>query len=366
MNFFLRGQRQIADLATGSRFLDQLHDAWAFRVVNGGHEKANPGRMWLTVRVVTGEDDIFVSEASGKGVYGAIDWRPLPYHHTALVKPTAENDDRYLSAKSFLQICRATNHKVYNRLWQVSNDIWHLRTTRIMEDFKYKVYLNLKSESKFPEFCIVNAECSYDVVLDSTKIDFGVLLRGNSHDEIWARSPQPIYVHQVTLKNLAASEREKVHSRISEILENDHETIWSSVFLSLSLRLNDDVQLVPGRFTPQSQHHPNWLLREYIVPDSARFIGRKVNLNIRYEAIVPKEIRDFSFFTPWVLDGCYIRFVLLGRFDSFRANQHIWPRVQEHLNEDSEIEGQREVTYSRDGLMLPGSSVDVRWQARKW
>ena len=105
-NLFFRGQRQVADLARGSEFLARLHDGWALRVVNGGHEKAGTGRMWLPTRVVTGEDDIFVSEASGKGVYGAIDWLPLPYGHIQLVKPNAANDPRYLRAKSFLQICR--------------------------------------------------------------------------------------------------------------------------------------------------------------------------------------------------------------------------------------------------------------------
>jgi pimeloyl-ACP methyl ester carboxylesterase len=76
VNLFLKSQRQITDLATGSRFLTSLQANWVYRVINGGHESAAPGRMWLPVCVVTAEDDVFVSEESGKGLYGAIDWRP--------------------------------------------------------------------------------------------------------------------------------------------------------------------------------------------------------------------------------------------------------------------------------------------------
>ena len=66
-NLFFRGQRQVADLARGSEFLARLHDGWALRVVNGGHEKAGTGRMWLPTRVVTGEDDTLCRKPQGRG-----------------------------------------------------------------------------------------------------------------------------------------------------------------------------------------------------------------------------------------------------------------------------------------------------------
>jgi hypothetical protein len=42
INLLLRGQQQLTDLATGSEFLSKLHTEWAYRVVNGGHERAVP------------------------------------------------------------------------------------------------------------------------------------------------------------------------------------------------------------------------------------------------------------------------------------------------------------------------------------
>jgi hypothetical protein len=124
VTLFLKSQRQITDLATGSRFLTSLQANWVYRVINGGHESAAPGRMWLPVCVVTAEDDVFVSEESGKGLYGAIDWRPLPFGHVQLVKPSLENDERYIAAKRFLRICRnLPSRDVLSRLLEASRQI---------------------------------------------------------------------------------------------------------------------------------------------------------------------------------------------------------------------------------------------------
>jgi hypothetical protein len=105
--FAMKRHRQLSQLETGSEFLQNLHDQWSRRVVNGGEQTLHEdGRAWLPVRVVTAENDYFVSEASAKSYYGQVDWHPVAFSHTELAKPPSRNDVRYQRARDFLKICR--------------------------------------------------------------------------------------------------------------------------------------------------------------------------------------------------------------------------------------------------------------------
>ena len=77
---------------------------------------------------------MFVKEASGKGVYGAIDWQPLKWGHVQLVKPEEPNDLRYLTAKSFLQVSRRVDPTVLDQVWKVSQRVWAFRSARVSEN----------------------------------------------------------------------------------------------------------------------------------------------------------------------------------------------------------------------------------------
>ncbi len=186
LNLFLRGQRQIVDLATGSEFLAILHEQWSLRVVNGGHEKAGSGRMWLPVRVITGEDDFLVTEASGKGVYGAIDWLPIPCSHVELVKPSGTTDPRYIRAKEFLAMSRQVKSwDVLDPIWQASQNIWASRLARLIANVDFQTFIGvpdpfMKAQLKASGYTACVTECAYDAILEEGDVLFGISL-----DDFW-------------------------------------------------------------------------------------------------------------------------------------------------------------------------------------
>ncbi len=186
LNLFLRGQRQIVDLASGSEFLAILHEQWSLRVVNGGHEKAGSGRMWLPVRVITGEDDFLVTEASGKGVYGAIDWLPIPCSHVELVKPSGTTDPRYIRAKEFLAMSRQVKSRdVLDPIWQASQNIWASRLARLIANVDFQTFIGvpdpfMKAQLKASGYTACVTECAYDAILEEGDVLFGISL-----DELW-------------------------------------------------------------------------------------------------------------------------------------------------------------------------------------
>jgi hypothetical protein len=197
VNLFLKSQRQITDLATGSRFLTSLQANWVYRVINGGHESAAPGRMWLPVCVVTAEDDVFVSEESGKGLYGAIDWRPLPFGHVQLVKPSLENDERYIAAKRFLRICRnLPSRDVLSRLLEASRQIWKSRDLRVSQSLKFHAIISDTPVQTLPGFGVCETSCEYRMLLEENVVAVGITISDQARQEVWSRALQPLYVHQ--------------------------------------------------------------------------------------------------------------------------------------------------------------------------
>jgi len=375
VNLFLRRQRQVTDLATGSDFLARLHDGWAFRVVNGGHQEARSQRMWLPVSVITGEDDKFVKEASGKGVYGAIDWLPLSYGHVALVKPVAENDPRYLPAKRFLQICRhAKERDILDPIWKASQDIWASRVGRVVKNLSFQTFINDPTEATSRDRQLLRAystcttHCEYDIILEGREVVFGISIGDHAREEVWGRSPQPVYVHQIGLSQVPEAEREGLRSAINTILAggDDEDYIWSRLFPKISLSV-DGIQLSPGDIiwhVSQPRQYSNWLLRKCLLPSDQYAIGNTVKLKIHYCSIIPMSLGIFSFSTPWIVKQATVRIVVFGSFEYFSASQRLIPRVSGNPQVEPTAD-RRDVHLSHDGIMLPGSVIEARWQSRR-
>jgi pimeloyl-ACP methyl ester carboxylesterase len=371
MNLFLHGQRQIASLATGSEFLLNLHDQWAFRVVNGGDERAGPGRMWLPVRVATGEDDVVVTESSAKGFYGAIDWLPIPCGHIDLVKPTERNDLRFLHAKDFFQICRQSKgREVLTPLWNASQGIWRLRATPLIEHLEFRTFFGRPAQGFEPKKLVAECDttCSYDLILENLDLLIGISLGEQARSDVWRQSPTPIYVHQIGLSQLPEQERPQLRSLIERVLASGtEEQVWISLFPELSVRINDN-ELQPQEIKfdiPNPRRQSTWIVRKYSVADGQRhLLGRKVRVSIQYKSFTPYMLGYFVFSSPWITKSANVRMVVFGEFEYFFSNYHISPEGHAVLREDRDSGDRREVMFDYPGVLIPGSFVELRWQRK--
>ncbi|MFT4121936.1 esterase/lipase family protein [Bradyrhizobium sp.] len=367
INLFLRGQRQLADLATGSEFLTRLHDQWAFRIVNGGHESAGPQRMWLAVRAVTGEDDIAVNEASGKGFYGAIDWKPLSYGHIQLVKPAEPNDVRYLEAKSFLQISRRTDPIVLDHVWKASQEIWGNRFSRVSKDLEFFTEINLRRDppraGPLSAYGTCSTICQYRFLLEEEHIDFGISFAANS---LWQRRPPPVYIHQVGLDLLPQAEQNALRLSVNSILRNqDDATVWSTFFPRLSITI-DGVPLAPGdvEWPTSTRQAATWLLRSYHLPPAlVAKVGTAVTIRMEYDSVVPVSLPHFMFSAPWIVHGAQVEAVVEGDFEYFVPSNRLVPPGRVEQRDEPTAAG-RKAHFSHDRIMLPGSAMEVRWRLK--
>lgn len=371
MNLVLRGQRQLTDLATGSEFLTRLHTEWAYRVVNGGHEKAGTQRMWLSVRAVSGEDDIAVKEASAKGVYGAIDWMPLSYGHIQLVKPAEANDERFMVAKDFLQISRRTDPAILDRVWKAAQQIWSTRSSRVSEHLTFSTSINPNDHpdggsQPLAEYGTCHTTCAYDVVLEKDHVEFGASF---GPTDFWNRPSPPIYVHQIGLDLLPKTERNALRAHLDSLLDESggesEDEIWRLFFPEMTLEI-DGVRIREGEFQwPEGRRkYANWLLRKFALPmELSSKVGRTVRLAIKYRSIVPSSLPHFVFSAPWIVRGANINVVVEGDFEYFVPIQRLVPSGRADVT-PGEFDTRREVGFSYDGIMLPGSAMEVRWRLR--
>lgn len=368
LDLFRKSQRQLVDLETGSGFLTRLFDEWALRVVNGGHEEAGDQRMWLAVRVVTGDNDIAVSEASGKGVYGAIDWKPLQFGHIQLVKPAAANDRRYLEARSFLQIARRTDPEVLDRVWRASQDTWGSRFGRVSKDLVFFTEIDLLKKTPkrgaLAAYGTCTTICEYRFILSNDFVDFGISFAASA--ELWARQPAPVYIHQVGLDLLPQAEQNAFRRSIDLILRNeDDKAVWSKFFPRLQITI-DNIVLRKGEFTwpTATRTSSTWLLQRFHLPaEFAAKVGTIVKLKIEYDSVVPLSLPHFTFSAPWIVHKAKVDVVVKGDFEYFVPGHRLVPDGKVDRRLEQVLEG-RKAHFSHGEIMLPGSGMDVRWRLK--
>lgn len=367
IDFFLKSQRQLVDLETGSEFLTGLFDQWALRVVNGGHEEAGSQRMWLAVRVVTGNNDIAVSEASGKGVYGAIDWKPLQFDHIQLVKPAVANDRRYLEAKDFFKIARRTDPDVLNRVWKACQDTWDRRFGRVSKDLEFFTEIDLRNNTPkagpLSTYGTCSTICEYRFILGSEFVDFGISFAASA--DLWARQPAPVYIHQVGLNLLPQAEQVSLRRSIESILANGDDAVWATFFPRFTIRI-DGVELREGKFDwpTTTRKSATWLLRRFYLPrELEASVGTTVTLKIEYDSVVPSSVPHFSFSAPWIVHKAKVDVVVKGEFEYFVPSSRLVPAGKVEQAEEPTYEGRR-AQFSHDEIMLPGSEMMVRWRLK--
>jgi pimeloyl-ACP methyl ester carboxylesterase len=356
---------QAGAMAVHSRFLEDLRDQWALRVVNGGYpEEDARRRMWLPVRVVTGTTDCVVPVYSAKGTYGEIDWHPIAHDHRGLVKPSGHTDVRYLLAQEFLQKCRqARPAEALTQLRTACDDLWQGREGHFIRDWRFDVEIHgatahtMHPVLKQAGFSPFRAACRYRTILQQRELRVGFAYGRIAKDRVWAR--QPVYVHQV----MDERDSGKLHRAVDAVLrDTTPRDAWDVFFPALSVclaRTSESVQ-VPLTGT-DVQTVGAGLVRTFPIPEvSWDLIGEEVELDITFESVIPGDVPVFYVFFPWLTLGCSAHVTVNGRYSALHQFRREFGRPMLDLQTDNS--GHKvEALIRTDDLVLPGSLVELRW-----
>lgn len=367
-----RRQQQFGDLATASKFLTDLHDQWALRVVNGGHPtKVNPNqRMWLPVRVVTAEDDLYLSEASAKGMYGAIDWQTVACTHTALAKPTLRTDMSYVHARTFLQIVRTDDRPaVQARVWDLSQAVWRTHTDKMIRKLVFETDIpstlakgrTLEPDLASAGLTVCSVLCRYRGILEADPLMIGISFNTIGQDGVWQEAPEPVYVHSVLLRNVCQKDQEQILIGIQRVMNREPEQAWAVFFPDLTLSVNGTS--LNGAVPYHSEVPPyDWLRRPFPLPQNLKsLVGEEVDIVVHYQSVVPAALNVFRFRHRWLTHGSSCRITVNGKFDYFIPSQRL-AIGQKAAEQQDTLPTRRTVQFQTPDVILPEAAFEVNWQ----
>jgi pimeloyl-ACP methyl ester carboxylesterase len=364
----------LAQLGVASELLQRLHDGWALRVVNGGDPREDASRRtWLPVRMITGTTDWVVPEHSAKGVYGEIDWHPIPYGHIELVKPATTTDRRYSLAKEFFEICRASKDPaILSQLRSISDSVWKAQHGKIIRDWEYQVEIHGGStqlvHSRLREAgfagCTVK-QCKYVTVLEGQEVVIGLSFGQIARTTVWTK--RPFYVHQMTAAMTNRSDRSRLDKAVNDLLDQlGPDDTWSIFFPRLEVTVSrvDSVtkwDLVDGKI----ERDGTSLTKSYNLPNEAMdLLGHDIVFNCTYDSVIPESSTSFNLIFPWLTAGFRAQVTVHGELEFVTIN-HWLLHHQDMTSQLEPMEHRSEVDIRTPDLILPDSAVEIRWNKKR-
>jgi hypothetical protein len=275
-------------------------------------------------------------------------------------------------ARQFFEKCRVSKDPaILNRLRSISDSVWKAQDGKIIHNWDYEVEIHggntqpvhrdLQEAGFGP--CAVN-RCQYTTVLQSRELLVGVSFGTIARDRVWEKGP--IYVHSVIADMTDDDDRSRLSKAVDEILTQlTREEAWSIFFPKLSVSIS------------KAQESPQWylaggevqrigssLLQTYLLPPKVtELLGEEVTLHISYESVVPRSLTSFRMNFPWLTNRCSARVTIHGALDFLTVNH--WLFGGQDVNDRSEtLQYKGEVSIQATDLVLPRSSVELRWQRK--
>ena len=373
----LRGQHQIMNMKPASEFMQRLHDQWARHVLNGGHESAVTDRMWLPVRVLTGNGNLVVSQASGKGLYGAIDWKQVDYNHIQICKPVDRSDERYLYARSFLKDCReAKSTDVLDCLNQLSGKVWGTRNERLIRGWTYtaELFTNTLRTDQQPWLangfsgCTIE-RCEYTTRLTGRDIVVAAAIGRTATQTAWQHDPEPFYVHQVNIEGVPQADQNRLSQYVDhEFSGLDGAACWEKLFARFAIAIVAGPGNQPRAVTPDyvaTERFGTALVRRYRIPPAADdLVGEDVRVVIKYDAVIPDALDSFNAFFPWLTQGCDLNVVVWKGTSFVVALPRTLMAGALAVHPPERYEHRFTVQATSRELLLKGSELAIRWGTR--
>ena len=365
------GNKQLRDMSQGSEYLEKLFGDWVARAVNGGHFNLDPqNRIWIPVKVVTGNDDWVVPEASAKGFYGEIDWLNVDRSHIKLVKPSGPNDQVYQYAATFLKKCLEWKPpEVLTALRGQVDWMWKLHEGKLIRDWHF--YFELSANTNLPDGTFGLADfysfkverCQYTLTLNSTgSLLFGFAM-GSSTAESLSEDGNFAYLHRFLFGGLGDDDRKEISNAVLHMLDNPG-VAWQALFRNVKIRLK--LKSVNGPWYELTAGTPRrrgeGIIADFSLPKEAeQFLNREVDLDVSFESIIPNPIRNYTVEFPWLCDGFDVQASVRGSPEYLAASRYMVGKPEVDV-EPEDLGELRKVRIKSEDLIIPQSRVVLDWQ----
>lgn len=370
--YLFRSRSQLASLAVAHEFLRALRSEWALHIVNGGDLKLpNSQRASIQIRVVSGNEDLFVSEASAKSYFGDLDWYPVQSGHVGMVKPDSQNHESYRALQSFLPGCRyADTPAIRARLREICEGVWNRRSGKLLKDWKYRLecygahHASVKPWNVALEgmgFAVTRVvECEYQTLI--SREPYALAFAYGPAAEARAWEANPAYVHYVRVDTESRERKAAITAAFEAALSMQPDDAWSALFRNPRVRVREVAGTTWFDLVPeQAVADATSIARRYTLPSQAlHLIDREAVLGVTFDSVRPQELSDVSVEFPWLTYRFKAEITVHGRLDFVNVVDHVFPPENSSVKVN-DLGSKTSVSLSVDDLVLPDSFIRLKW-----
>jgi hypothetical protein len=141
---------------------------------------------------------------------------------------------------------------------------------------------------------------------------------------------------------------------------------WNTLFENVRMRIREEkdnkfYDLIPT--APECGY--SYVTTSFSVPEEARdLIGKEVVLDLGFRSIWPTALCDFTLEFPWLTYKCDAHVVIDGELEYLITSPNFWGDKTPTVEKQPYGDGYK-VWVNAEDLVLPGSSVPIRWCAKE-
>jgi hypothetical protein len=259
---------------------------------------------------------------------------------------------------------------VKRRLRAVSEWVWDLASQKLIFDWNFDLHFhapNVKTTNSsldIPGFSVYEVKkCNYNLRLPANPLCLGITFGEIETGSAWKRNLA--YLHQVYLDELSTSEKEAISETIHNYLSDPH-LAWDAFFENVQIRMKEidkDRAYTLQPLAPETGH--SYVMREFRLPREAkRLIDKEVQLQISFRSLTPTSLCHFTVEFPWLTFRCDAQVVIHGKNQYVIKSNHSWGDSLPSVNME-DYGNMSKVRIRSDDLVMPRSSVDIRWSRAK-
>jgi hypothetical protein len=252
--------------------------------------------------------------------------------------------------------------EVLSKLGQLCDWVWNHREEKFIRDWNFDLHFHdpaKKTSGKLnlEGFSIYEVKkCRYNLLLSEKPYSIGLTLGNIAARKLW--KDNPAYLHQIYISALKSSEKQAI-SKIFEEKLSDPLAAWESFFENDWIRVSE---VGKNKWYDLKRAEPEcddrYIVAYYHLPDEAKeLIGKEVTLDLGFKSLRPNSLDEFTLEFPWLTLGCDAQLIVRG------DNEYLVlaPRIFTKTPPIVEVEDNYKTIITTSDIVLPGSSVYIRW-----
>jgi hypothetical protein len=252
--------------------------------------------------------------------------------------------------------------EVLSQLDQLSKWVLDHKEGKYIRDWNFELHFHdpaKKTSGKLDleGFSIYEVKkCRYNLLLSEKPYSIGLTVSNIAARKLW--KDNPAYLHQIYISALKSSEKQAI-TKVFDEKSSDPLAAWEFFFENDWIKVSE---VGKNKWYDLKRADPECgdrhVVAYYHLPDEAKeLIGKEVTLDLGFKSLRPNSLDEFTLEFPWLTLGCDAQLIVRGENEYLVQS----PRIFAKTSPTVEVEENYKTIITTSNIVLPGSSVHIRW-----